>query len=144
MLYYILISLLVLMAIIIIGQSIFIIISYDEPVVYDDRSIEDLDISISVTDSILDSIDRIIDLEIAHRLKEFVYNPNAEYNVMNIDIDIKEISTSVYNYINKDTLVRFDKSKSIYTSSFIMKYIINKTEILVMNYTKNLRKFKIG
>lgn len=91
-----------------------------------------------VINEIKSLIDKDIDLYVAKKIKQEV-TLEKSYNPINIDKDIKEVSTKVFNNINTVVLVAFSENTSIYTTQYWLEYIIGKTEIVFLSAYKALK-----
>lgn len=79
-------------------------------------------ISFDDTDQLFSIINFIIENEISYRVKLLSYSKSS-YKMLNLDKDISDISTTVFNELNKDI---FDTSKLMVTSDYVMHYIVNQ------------------
>lgn len=90
---------------------------------------------IETINDLLDLIDNQINVEIAHKLRS-VYTLNERYNQLNMDKDCQEISTRVYESINKSLFVSIEKTMPVYNSDFWMYYITKKTTCSMLAATR--------
>lgn len=102
------------------------------------RFYEALNEQTDVINEIKSLIDKDIDLYVAKKIKQEV-TLEKSYNPINIDKDIKEVSTKVFNNINTVVLVAFSENTSIYTTQYWLEYIIGKTEIVFLSAYKALK-----
>lgn len=102
------------------------------------RFYEALNKQTDVINEIKSLIDKDIDLYVAKKIKQEV-TLEKSYNPINIDKDIKEVSTKVFNNINTVVLVAFSENTSIYTTQYWLEYIIGKTEIVFLSAYKALK-----
>ena len=102
------------------------------------RFYEALNEQTDVINEIKSLIDKDIDLYVAKKIKQEV-TLEKSYNPINIDKDIKEVSTKVLNNINTVVLVAFSENTSIYTTQYWLEYIIGKTEIVFLSAYKALK-----
>lgn len=102
------------------------------------RFYEALNEQTDVINEIKSLIDKDIDLYVAKKIKQEV-TLEKSYNPINIDKDIKEVSTKVFNNINTVVLVAFSENTSIYTNQYWLEYIIGKTEIVFLSAYKALK-----
>lgn len=78
-----------------------------------------------MTDDLITIINFMIDNEIQFRINLLSYS-RTPYKLLNLDKDIKDISKSVFDQINKDEL---EKSDLLITTDYIMHYIMNQVTI---------------
>lgn len=83
-------------------------------------------------------IDKDIDLYVAKKIKQEV-TLEKSYNPINIDKDIKDVSTKVFNNINTVVLVAFSENSAIYNTQYWLEYIVGKTEIVFLSAYKALK-----
>lgn len=102
------------------------------------RFYEALNEQTDVINEIKSLIDKDIDLYVAKKIKQEV-TLEKSYNPINIDKDIKEVSSKVFNNINTVVLVAFSENTSIYTTQYWLEYIIGKTEIVFLSAYKALK-----
>ena len=102
------------------------------------RFYEALNEQTDVINEIKSLIDKDIDLYVTKKMKQEV-TLEKSYNPINIDKDIKEVSTKVFNNINTVVLVAFSENTSIYTTQYWLEYIIGKTEIVFLSAYKALK-----
>ena len=142
-----LLFILILSAIAILPLTIYSLFLYNEEVKYNARITKmDYDTNIidaiESTDALLDLIDRLIDNEVAHVLKEQIQFNNRGYNFINIDKDVEKIATSVYNGINIKLLEKLNSDDSIITRDYIMSYIVKKSSIVLLYTTRDMDSTK--
>ena len=142
-----LLFILILSAIAILPLTIYSLFLYNEEVKYNARITKmDYDTNIidaiESTDALLDLIDRLIDNEVAHVLKEQIQFNNRGYNFINIDKDVEKIATSVYNGINVKLLEKLNSDDSIITRDYIMSYIVKKSSIVLLYTTRDMDSTK--
>lgn len=87
---------------------------------------------------LLELIDIQIDLEVTHAFLPYI-STTKSFNPINIDKLCNEISTKVFNQINKEHLIKFNKWNKIYKYSFWMDYIIKKTTCIVIQGYINIK-----
>ncbi len=102
------------------------------------RFYEALNEQTDVINEIKSLIDKDIDLYVAKKIKQEV-TLEKSYNPINIDKDIKDVSTKVFNNINTVVLVAFSENSSIYNTQYWLEYIIGKTEIVFLSAYKALK-----
>lgn len=97
----------------------------------------DLTEQIRTINALIELIDNHINIEIAHKLRA-EYTLGERYNPLNIDKDCAEISSRVYNSINKDVFINIDRVMPIYNDDFWMHYITKKTTCSMLSATQAL------
>lgn len=142
-----LLFILILSAITVLPLTVYSLYLYNEEVKYNARITKmDYDTNIidavESTDALLNLIDRLIDNEVSHVLKEQIQFNNRGYNFINIDKDVEKIATSVYNGINVKLLEKLNSDDSIITRDYIMSYIVKKSSIVLLYTTRDMDSTK--
>ena len=138
---------LILSAITVLPLTVYSLYLYNEEVKYNAR-ITKMDYNTNIidavesTEALLNLIDRLIDNEVAHVLKEQIQFNNKGYNFINIDKDVEKIATSVYNGINVKLLEKLNSDDSIITRDYIMSYIVKKSSIVLLYTTRDMDSTK--
>lgn len=95
---------------------------------------------IDLTNSIFDLIDSMIEDEILSFMKDRIAL-REKYNVLNLDTDVGEISTNIYNAFNKDL---FTDPNLLLNKEYMMSYITKKTSyallVNTLTHNENLKK----
>lgn len=138
---------LILSAITVLPLTVYSLYLYNEEVKYNARITKmDYDTNIidavESTETLLNLIDRLIDNEVAHVLKEQIQFNTKGYNFINIDKDVEKIATSVYNGINVKLLEKLNSDDSIITRDYIMSYIVKKSSIVLLYTTRDMDSTK--
>lgn len=85
----------------------------------------DVELSLSIQSTISAMVDRNVD--------SFVHNNyainNERYNIMQLDVDVKKISTYVFSSLNPDIF----KLNLIYTEKYLMTYIVEYTKTKLLS-----------
>jgi hypothetical protein len=127
--------------------TVYSIYLYNEEIKYNAKTAK-MDYETNIIDAIestnylLDLIDRLIDNEVAHVLKEQIQFTNRGYNFINIDKDVETVAKSVYNGLHPKLLERLTSDDSIINRDFIMTYIIEKSSIVLLYTTKDMDSLK--
>ena len=142
-----LLFILIMAAITVLPLTVYSLYLYNEEVKYNARITKmDYDTNIidavESTEALLNLIDRLIDNEVAHVLKEQIQFNNRGYNFINIDKDVEKIATSVYNGINVKLLEKLNSDDSIITRDYIMSYIVKKSSIVLLYTTRDMDSTK--
>ena len=103
----------------------------------------DYNIEVSSINGVLDIIDEMISLHVAHKLKEAL-TTKKNYDILNIDKDCAEIADTVYQSFDQQFFVRTQHWHAIVTSRFWMNYIIKKTTITMLTSIKEVQALKEG
>ena len=142
-----LLFIIIIAAITVLPLTVYSLYLYNEEVKYNARITKmDYDTNImdavESTDVLLNLIDRLIDNEVAHVLKEQIQFNNKGYNFINIDKDVEKIATSVYNGINVKLLEKLNSDDSIITRDYIMSYIVKKSSVVLLYTTRDMDSTK--
>lgn len=98
-----------------------------------DREVNIARDKLQYSDDLVEYLHKLITIEVGRRI-QLIKKLNQEYNIMNLDNDIKEISNTVYEGINPDT---YKKDKIIYTEDYFLKLIINITSVVMIEEITN-------
>lgn len=80
-------------------------------------------------------INTLIETEVTSKLKSIIML-NGKYEVLKIEDDIKEISTTVFESI-KDNI--YDDKYNIFTGKYIMNYITKVTSLVILSEYRNIQ-----
>lgn len=94
----------------------------------------DLGVKIATTGQLLDICQRLVNIEIANRLKTYV-TLNQRYDFVNLDKDIQAVSTNVFNAINFKSI---NESRLCITKEYIMKNIVDMATLQFMTSIKEV------
>lgn len=96
-----------------------------------DCSIDDI---INMNNFILDAISTVIHLEVYSKVRA-LRDLNTSYNILNLDKDIDEISTNVFNAFKEDM---FKNEVSLFTPEYLFSYIAKTTTNVLLETTQKL------
>lgn len=98
-------------------------------------------VDIENTEKIKALIDDAINSELNAKLNRALAT-GEKYDLKNVDIDIKEMSTNIINGLNPAIF----KTNLVFTNEYIMKYIVSQTTIILIRFVTeyNLAKIEEG
>lgn len=103
-----------------------------EKFIQNDINKHDVEIPITLTDVELTErikaiIDQMISVEVYSVLKQYI-TMNTKYPITNIDVDIKNISTKIFDSVNPDVF----HTNLVFTNKYIMHYIVTQTFAIML------------
>lgn len=96
-------------------------------------SIDDI---INMNNFILDAISTVIHLEVYSKVRP-LHDLNTTYNILNLDKDIDEISTTVFNAFKEDM---FKNEISLFNPNYLFSYIAKTTTNVLLETIQKLNE----